>query len=114
MTEGYTEEDYRNFKRTALVAVTSYATNAKEGCENEFAIFVETEPDLYLPNLSEYIGFEKGEQKNCINLEACAQILQGVQEKIKNVEIYYNPYTTILNQEIADAKLYNIVTQKEV
>ena len=114
VTEGYTEEDYKNFKRTALVAVTSYATNAKEGCENEFAIFVETEPDLYLPNLSEYIGFEKGEQKNCINLEACAQILQGVQEKIKNVEIYYNPYTTILNQEIADAKLYNIVTQKEV
>ena len=87
VTEGYTEEDYKNFKRTALVAVTSYATNAKEGCENEFAIFVETEPDLYLPNLSEYIGFEKGEQKNCINLEACAQILQGVQEKIKNVEI---------------------------
>lgn len=48
VTEGYTEEDYKNFKRTALVAVTSYATNAKEGCENEFAIFVETEPDLYL------------------------------------------------------------------
>ena len=84
VTEGYTEEDYKNFKRTALVAVTSYATNAKEGCENEFAIFVETEPDLYLPNLSEYIGFEKGEQKNCINLEACAQILQGVQEKMQN------------------------------
>ena len=114
VTEGYTEEDYKNFKRTALVAVTSYATNAKEGCENEFAIFVETEPDLYLPNLSEYIGFEKGEQKNCINLEACAQNIQGVQEKIKKVEIYYNPYTTILNLEIADAKLYNIVTQKEV
>lgn len=114
VTEGYTEEDYENFKRTALVAVTSYATNAKEGCENEFAIFVETESDLYLPNLSEYIKFEKGEQKNCINLEACAQILRGVQEKIKNVEIYYNPYTTILNHEIADAKLYNIVTQKEV
>lgn len=29
VTEGYTEEDYKNFKRTALVAVTSYATNAK-------------------------------------------------------------------------------------
>ena len=52
VTEGYTEEDYKNFKRTALVAVTSYATNAKEGCENEFDIFVETELDLYLPNLS--------------------------------------------------------------
>ena len=67
VTEGYTEEDYKNFKRTALVAVTSYATNAKEGCENEFAIFVETEPDLYLPNLSEYIGFEK----QCIAIPIC-------------------------------------------
>ena len=42
VTDGYTEEDYQNFKRTALVSATSYATNAKEGCENEFALFVET------------------------------------------------------------------------
>ena len=48
VTEGYTEEDYQNFKRTALVATTSFATNAKEGCENEFALLVETEADLYL------------------------------------------------------------------
>ena len=38
VTEGYTEEDYQNFKRTALVSATAYATNAKEGCENEFAL----------------------------------------------------------------------------
>ena len=73
VTEGYTEEDYQNFKRTALVATTSFATNAKEGCENEFALFVETEPDLYLPNLSEYITFEKREQKNVIDIRACAE-----------------------------------------
>lgn len=60
VTEGYTEEDYQNFKRTALVSATAYATNAKEGCENEFALFVETDPEVYLPNLSEYITFEKG------------------------------------------------------
>ena len=59
VTEGYTEEDYQNFRRTALVSATSFATNSKVGCENEFALFVETKADAYLPNLSEYVAFEK-------------------------------------------------------
>ena len=29
VTEGYTEEDYQNFKRTALVSATAFATNSK-------------------------------------------------------------------------------------
>lgn len=114
VTEGYTEADYQNFKRTALVAVTSYATNAKEGCENEFAIFVETEQDLYLPNLSEYMIFEKGDEVNTINMGDCAGILNALGDRILNIEIYYNPYTTQLVSDIKGAKLYNIVTQKEV
>lgn len=114
VTEGYTEEDYKNFKRTALVAVTSYATNAKEGCENEFAIFVETDPDLYLPNLSEYITFKKEEEINVIDISDCAEILSAMKDRIKNVEVYYNPYTTKLVSAIEEAKIYNIVTQKEV
>ena len=114
VTEGYTEEDYQNFKRTALVATTSFATNAKEGCENEFALFVETEPDLYLPNLSEYITFEKREQKNVIDIRACAEIINELKDRVKNIEIYYNPYTTELVCGVEEAKLYNIITQKEV
>lgn len=114
VTEGYTEEDYQNFKRTALVATTSYATNAKEGCENEFAIFVETDPDLYLPNLSEYITFKKEEEINVIDISDCAEILSAMKDRIKNVEVYYNPYTTKLVSVIEEAKIYNIVTQKEV
>lgn len=114
VTDGYTEEDYLNFKRTALVSATAFATNAKEGCENEFALFVETEPDLYLPNLTQYISFDKGEEKNKINLEKCAEFLQVLDSRIKSVEIYYNPYTTELEGEIKGAKKYNIITQKEV
>ena len=114
VTDGYTEEDYLNFKRTALVSATAFATNAKEGCENEFALFVETEPDLYLPNLTQYIFFDKGEEKNKINLEKCAEFLQVLDSRIKSVEIYYNPYTTELEGEIKGAKKYNIITQKEV
>lgn len=114
VTDGYTEEDYQNFRRTALTATTSYATNAKEGCENEFALFVETEPDLYLPNLSEYMTFEKGENTNIIDLKNCSEILAELKGRIKSVEIYYNPYTTRLENEPEEEKIYNIITQKEV
>lgn len=114
VTEGYTEEDYQNFKRTSLVATTSFATNAKEGCENEFALFVETEADLYLPNLSEYITFEKREKRNVIDISACAEIINELKDRMKNIEIYYNPYTTELVGGVENAKLYNIITQKEV
>lgn len=114
VTEGYTEEDYQNFKRTALVAATSFATNAKEGCENEFAIFVETENDLYLPNLSEYISFEKTDSKNVIDISGCGDFLNKMNNRIKSIEVYYNPYTTSLISNIENAKIYNIITQEEV
>ena len=114
VTEGYTEEDYQNFKRTALVSATAYATTAKEGCENEFALLVETDPEVYLPNLSEYITFEKGDKQNTIDISACEKILNEMREKIKSIEVYYNPYTTKLVSEGKGVQVYNIVTQKEV
>lgn len=115
VTEGYTEEDYQNFKRTALVSATAFATNSKVGCENEFAVFVETESDAYLPNLSEYVTFAKCEDKNIIDLKKLANILKDMSQQIKSVEIYYNPYTTELtNDDIKAVKHFNIITSKEV
>lgn len=113
VTEGYTEEDYKNFKNTALTAATAYTTNSKEGCENEFGLFVETEHDLYLPNISEYIAFSKGKEKNIISLD-CGLILNEVKDKIKKIEIYYNPLTTSIKTDIEGAEYYNIITGKEV
>ena len=95
VTEGYTEEDYQNFRRTALVSATSFATNSKEGCENEFALFVETDSDTYLPNLSEYIVFEKTQKKNVIRME-CGDFLKEFGESVRKIDVYYNPYTTEL------------------
>lgn len=112
VTEGYTEEDYQNFKEVAKCAVTSYATNAKSGCENELAIFIETDPQLYLPNLSEYVTFQKGE-KNIFTLEF-SDLLEDVSDRVNSVEIYYNPYTTEVKHEIKGAKMFNIFTNKEV
>lgn len=113
VTDGYTQEDYDNFKRTALVCATSFATNAKEGCENEFALFVETKPDVYLPNLTSYIAFQKKEGKNVISV-SCGKLMKELGERILRVEIYYNLDTTFLEQDIEGAKVYNILTQKEV
>ncbi len=113
VTEGYTEEDYQNFRRTALVSATAFATNSKEGCENEFALFVETNPDTYLPNLSEYISFSKGEKKNCIALYF-GDLLKEMGDEVKQVDVYYNPYTTELKGVMDNMKLYDIRTQNEV
>lgn len=113
VTEGYTEEDYKKFKETSLVAATSYATNAKEGCENEFGFFVETKSDCYLPNLTSMISFKKGEEKNKISVN-CGSLLNEMKEQIEKVEIYYNPSTTEIETDIEGVKYYHIVTQKEV
>ena len=113
VTDGYTEEDYEKFKKASLVSATSFATNSKIGCENEFALFVETEGDLYLPNLSEYIEFCKSEGKNIIKIK-CSELINSVNNKIKIVEIYYNPYTTEIQSDIKGAKIFNIFTQEEV
>lgn len=113
VTDGYTEEDYAKFKKASMVAATSFSTNAKIGCENEFALFVETEKDLYLPDLSQHIGFEKGEEKSTISIN-CNELLNHFGKEILNIEIYYNPYTTVIVHDIERAKRYNIFTQKEV
>lgn len=117
VTEGYTEEDYQNFKETSIVSATAFATNAKAGCENEFALFVETEEDLYLPCLSEYITFEKNEdkkdEKNVIRLN-CSELLNKVKDKVQSIEIYFNPYTTKLEADVEGARYFNIITRKEV
>lgn len=113
VTDGYTEEDYLKFKKAALVSATSFSTNSKIGCDNEFALFIDTESDLYLPNLSDFIEFIKGDNKNTIKIN-CSDLLNSLKDKILNVEIYYNPYTTNIESGIQGAKKINIFTQQEV
>lgn len=115
VTEGYTEEDYQKFKAAALSAATSFATNAKAGCENEFGLFVETAANLYLPNLDKYITFTKGEggTANTIAIE-CSNLLNDVGDKIQSVEIHYNPYTTVVKSDIENAEYFNIFTGKKL
>lgn len=113
VTQGYTEEDYEKFKEASLIAATSFNTNAKIGCENEFALFVETQKDTYLPDLSQYIKFEKKSPKAEIYVEM-GDLLNEMADKIKNIEIYYNSYTVTVVHDIKNAKEYNIFTKKAV
>lgn len=116
VTDGYTEEDYQRFKEAALTSATSFNTNSKVGCENELAVFVETDKNTYLPDLSQYVFFEKSEnenEKDTIKLNFDG-ILNDVKDKIQSVEIYYNPYTTNIETDIENAKMMNIFTQDEV
>lgn len=113
VTDGYTEGDYLQFKDTSLSSATAFATNSKEGCENEFGLFVETEPTLYLPNLTEYIEFKKGKDKNTISIHL-RDLLEDVKSNVLNIEVYYNPHTTMIDCDLSDVHYYHIVTRKEV
>ena len=110
--QGYTREDYEKFKRGCLYAATAYNTNSKMGCENEFALFVECKEDskLYLPNLDQYIKFEKREEgKNIIDISELEEILEqeNVKTQIEKIEIYYNSYTT----DLVGAKVTDILRE---
>lgn len=114
-TEGYTEEDYKKFKKAAISATTAFATNSKVGCENEFAFFLETDIDLYLPNLDRYVSFTKGQDKDVIDINI-KDIISGVSSKIKKAEIYYNPLTVKINVDIdiENISYFNIFSGEEV
>ena len=113
VTDGYTDDDYLQFKEASLSSATAFATNSKEGCENEFGLFVETEPTLYLPNLTEYVEFVKGEDKNTIIIHL-KDLLEGIMSKVQTIEIYYNPNTTVIDCDLTNIHYYHIVTRKEV
>jgi len=75
---------------------------------------IETQEDVYLPNIAESIYFEhRSQDKNTIRVK-CGGLLQEFGDKILSVEIYYNPGTTILETDIPDVKMYHIFTRKEL
>jgi len=104
---GYTEADYTEFKKVALVSATSYSTNSKFGCENEFALFVECKDDkCYLPDLSDYILFDS--QNRSIDL---LQVEELIKDKYAKVEVFYNPFKLEVKTSL---NRFNIFTQESI
>lgn len=112
-TDGYTEDDYKKFKNAATSSVTAYATNSKLGCENELTIFIETDEDLYLPNLDRYVEFKKINNKNIYKI-SLNNLLKDISDKVNKIEIYYNTETTEIETDYKGVKYYNIFSKKEV
>ena len=115
VTDGYTEEDYKKFKEAALISATAFNTNSKTGCENEISIFVETDEELYLPSLASFIEFRKENSKGIFTLKF-KKLFESLDQRINNVEIYYNPYDTEFEYKIEGEKYkyFNIFTREEV
>lgn len=104
---GYTQADYEEFKKVALVSATAYNTNSKFGCENEFALFVEcNDSECYLPDLSNYIDFDS--EKREIDLSKIETMTKG---KYSKIEVYYNPFKVSVNTTLPT---FNIFTKEEL
>jgi len=105
--QGYTEADYAEFKKVALVSATAYSTNSKFGCENEFALFLTCKDEAcYLPDLSDYIKFDS--QKREIELSELEKLIEG---KYASVEVYFNPFKLSVKTSLSR---FNIFTQEKL
>ncbi|OON99502.1 MAG: CRISPR-associated protein [Epulopiscium sp. Nele67-Bin004] len=113
VTAGYTEEDYVEFKRVACASATAHNSNSKFGCENEFSLFIETQQDVYLPDIAQYMTFEKGVNKDTISFEI-TPLLESLGDKVLKVEVYYNPLKLDIHNAPANTTYFNIFTQEEI
>jgi CRISPR-associated protein Csh2 len=104
---GYTEADYEEFKKTALISATAYNTNSKFGCENEFALFVTCKDDkCYLPDLSDYVEFDS--KKREVDL---SKIEKLIKDKYLNAEVYFNPFKLNVKTTL---DTFNIFTKEKL
>ena len=105
--KGYTEADYQEFKKVALVSATAYSTNSKFGSENEFTLFVECEDEAcYLPDLSEYITFDS--QERSIDLSELETLINN---RYSKAELYYNPFKLSVKTTL---ECFNIFTKEPI
>ena len=105
--EGYTEDDYKEFKKVALTSATALDTNSKFGCENEFALFVTCKEDeTYFPDLSEYVEFDSDSRS--IDL---LKVETMIADKFESVEVYYNPFKLEVHTQLDK---FNIFTNEKL
>ncbi|MDR1554746.1 MAG: type I CRISPR-associated protein Cas7, partial [Campylobacteraceae bacterium] len=105
--EGYTENDYKEFKRVATISATAFNTNSKFGCENEFALFIECKDgETYLPDLANYIKFDSKTRE--VDLSGVEKIVGSKSDK---AEVYFNPFKISVKTHF---DTYNIFTKEKL
>lgn len=114
--EGYTVKDYEKFKTASLVSVTAFKSDSKSGCENEFALFVELVEGskLYLPDLAQFIKFNKGDKKDLIDISDF-KFLNIYKDQIENIEIYYAEELVEIVEDVEFKKYFDEkITKKSI
>lgn len=105
--DGYTENDYEEFKKVAKISATAYNTNSKYGCENEFTLFIEcNDEECYLPDLSDYIKFDSDARN--VDLSDVEEMING---KYNKVEVFYNPFKIDVTTKFDK---FNIFTNEKI
>ena len=59
------------------------------------------------------MSFRKEEGKDILTF-GFTELLEQMKSSIKSIEIYYNPYKTILENKVEGATYYNIYTKEEI
>jgi CRISPR-associated protein Csh2 len=103
------DDEYSLFKEACLCAVDNYDSAIKAGCSNSFACFVETDREVCMPQLHEFIKLES-EYEKTLNLDELINYLQNRKDEIIKTEIYYRP--SILKLKNVD-KIKEFVEVKE-
>lgn len=119
--KGYEKEDYEDFKKTSLNAVSLYNSKTKVGCTNEFGLFVKVKEEynyiLALGDLSEYVNVYRKDNQVIYDLTRLENLLNDCSEKIEDIEIYHKSKTNIIKgfeNSILNVKKFNIITGKEL
>lgn len=115
-TDGFTKEDYEEFKKTAIVAATALNTASKVGAENNFAVFIETDESLHLGNIANYVGYENLDNKDVFDISNLMSLVKECGTRVTSVEVYYNPYTVKVEglENLDNIKKFNILTAGEI
>lgn len=122
--EGFTQDDYEMFKESSMIAVSNLNSKTKQGCKNEFNLFVETEDNikntLDLNLLNEYIKVYKEDGVLIYDLIEVLDIFDKIIDKIKSIEIYYNQYTIKLKgnterlKKTNKIRVFDLLTREEI
>lgn len=112
---GFSYEDYLLFKKASLISATAYNSASKKGCDNEFAIFIEIDEKESLPNLNKP-GMLMHHKDGDKSVFTCAfdSMVNAYKDKVKSIEIYYDPYTVEVIGNFNNAKYFNIFTGEEL
>lgn len=112
LTEGYTEEDYENFKEALRLSATTVQSASKKGVDTSFIMYVETKPDYYLQNLGDY--FKYTDNGETIEIEFTDKALLENNTNIEKIEVLFDDKTYTLKNFPENTEYKNIYTLEEV